>query len=449
MIKNIYNFCNKYDIGEPPWEYSFLYNLPESEYPKYLKKIFKYRTGENLNLKHPKTFNEKIQWIKLYGVTQLMRDCTDKIKVRDYVKEKIGEEYLKPVLQIIPDEIQQSWRVIANHDSILDGEAIQRNLRKGETRVNEGIAYDSDSEVCDLPERQQIQRQEEVKQETGNENSGIKPEFQNVDCRGTQNVVVPRNDREPNDVSSYFDKIDFDKLPDSFVIKTNHGCKWQYIIKNKEKFLNTPKLIEIVKKQITGWLEQEFWVFGGFELQYRTSHRTEPQASISGARVRLSEGKVNDGTESEVNCLPERKGCQEKGITPKILIEPLLREEINTPPREIEVYCFKGNSKIFENARYTNKREITYYDENFNIIDLMLNPDDGKNCLMRENADDILKQTYDLCKNLAKNFNFVRVDWIVFNNRLYFNEFTFTPFSGFIELDKHSNEKLGSMIELN
>ena len=88
-------------IGEPPWEYSFLRNLPESEYPKYLKKIYKYRTGENLNLNQPKTFYEKLQWFKLYGVTPLMQDCTDKVKVRDYVKEKIGEEYLKPVLQII------------------------------------------------------------------------------------------------------------------------------------------------------------------------------------------------------------------------------------------------------------------------------------------------------------------------------------------------------------
>ena len=111
----------KDEIGEPPWEYDFLYNLPICEYPKYLKKIFKYRTGEDLpllkewsfksgeciykiNKKKLKTFNQKIQWIKLYGITDLMRDCTDKVKVRDFVKEKIGEEYLKPVLQIIPQK---------------------------------------------------------------------------------------------------------------------------------------------------------------------------------------------------------------------------------------------------------------------------------------------------------------------------------------------------------
>ena len=48
-------------IEEPPWDYNFLYNLDEKEYPKYLARIFKDRTGETLDLKHPKTFNKKIQ----------------------------------------------------------------------------------------------------------------------------------------------------------------------------------------------------------------------------------------------------------------------------------------------------------------------------------------------------------------------------------------------------
>ncbi len=88
------------------------------EYPRYLAKLFKLRTGEELTLlkewsfksgdlsykinkKKLKTFNQKIQWIKLYGITPLMRDCTDKVKVRDYVRERIGAEYLKPVLQVV------------------------------------------------------------------------------------------------------------------------------------------------------------------------------------------------------------------------------------------------------------------------------------------------------------------------------------------------------------
>ena len=95
---NILELFEKYKpqrIGNPPWNYYFLKNLDEKEYPKYLAKLFKLNTGENLHLKFDfkfgnwfidknkcKTFNQKIQWIKLYGITPLMRDCTDKVKVR-------------------------------------------------------------------------------------------------------------------------------------------------------------------------------------------------------------------------------------------------------------------------------------------------------------------------------------------------------------------------------
>ena len=87
-MKNILNFLGKNDITEPPWDYDFLRNLDEKEYPKYLAKLFYLNTGEKLPLSHGvidkkklKTFNQKIQYFKLYGVTDLMRNCTDKVKV--------------------------------------------------------------------------------------------------------------------------------------------------------------------------------------------------------------------------------------------------------------------------------------------------------------------------------------------------------------------------------
>ena len=335
-------------IGELPWEYSFLYNLPESEYPKYLKKIFKYRTGENLNLKHPKTFNEKIQWIKLYGVTPLMRDCTDKVKVRDYVREKIGEEYLKPVLQIIPNESHETMRCHCE----------QTNDHLMSARQSTDICQDT------------------------------------PDCHGTQNVVVPRNDRthynKNNDITTYFDQINFDKLPNSFVMKCSHGCKWQYIIKNKEEYLKNKRLFDITRRQITGWLEQEFWVWEGFEMQY-------------------------------------------KGIEPKILIEPLMRDEINIPSQEIQIYFINNLPKLV--IKLHNDKQITLYDENLNCIDEKFSEGDQK---IFYKPDDILKQTIDLSIKLIKNsnFKFVRADWMIYQNKPYFEELTFTPYSGFRNINK-------------
>lgn len=53
---------------------------------------------KKLNLKNPKTFNEKIQWIKLYNRRKIMTRLADKKSVRDYVSKKIGSEYLNELL---------------------------------------------------------------------------------------------------------------------------------------------------------------------------------------------------------------------------------------------------------------------------------------------------------------------------------------------------------------
>lgn len=64
----------------------------------YIKQTFKNSIGYNLNLENPITLNEKIQWLQLNDRTPLRTLCSDKYAVRDYVKEKIGEEYLIPLI---------------------------------------------------------------------------------------------------------------------------------------------------------------------------------------------------------------------------------------------------------------------------------------------------------------------------------------------------------------
>jgi hypothetical protein len=49
------------------------------------------------DLKNPRTFNEKILWLKIHHRNPLLRVCADKFTVRDFVREKIGEEFLIPL----------------------------------------------------------------------------------------------------------------------------------------------------------------------------------------------------------------------------------------------------------------------------------------------------------------------------------------------------------------
>lgn len=75
--------------------FNLLYKIsPELE----LKLLFRIKQGYRLNLKNPKTYNEKIQWIKLYDKNPMMPKCVDKYTVREYVKSKGLENILNDLL---------------------------------------------------------------------------------------------------------------------------------------------------------------------------------------------------------------------------------------------------------------------------------------------------------------------------------------------------------------
>ena len=102
--------------------YQYYEQLPPEKYEKELKLWFFRRTGETLDLEHPKTFNEKIQWLKLYDSTPIKTRLADKYLVRDWIKGKIGEEYLVPLLgvwdsfdEIDFDQLPVQFVLKANH----------------------------------------------------------------------------------------------------------------------------------------------------------------------------------------------------------------------------------------------------------------------------------------------------------------------------------------------
>ena len=93
---------------------------------KLLKRAFKKSFGYDIDFDNPITFSEKIQWLKLYDRTPLLTQCADKYKVRDFIRDKIGENYLVPLLfetknpkDINPENIPGDMPVFikTNHDS--------------------------------------------------------------------------------------------------------------------------------------------------------------------------------------------------------------------------------------------------------------------------------------------------------------------------------------------
>lgn len=91
----------------------------------YLQILAKRSLGHRIDFSDPKTFNEKLQWIKLYDRDPLYTQLVDKYTVRDYVAEKIGEEHLIPLVggpwstvdEIDFDALPNEFVLKASHDS--------------------------------------------------------------------------------------------------------------------------------------------------------------------------------------------------------------------------------------------------------------------------------------------------------------------------------------------
>jgi hypothetical protein len=75
----------------------FLHKKYKCPYP-YIKNKFRKKLGYELDLENPQTFNEKMNWLKINQFDPLMTQCSDKYLVREYIREKLGEEYLIPLL---------------------------------------------------------------------------------------------------------------------------------------------------------------------------------------------------------------------------------------------------------------------------------------------------------------------------------------------------------------
>jgi O-antigen ligase len=115
----------------------------------------KYRMslGKKLDLENPRTYNEKLQWLKLYDRKKTYSSLVDKYEVRDYIARSIGVEYLIPLVGVYErvedidiDSLPDSFVLKATHTSgdILvckDKSTFDREAAKREMRTWLGINY--------------------------------------------------------------------------------------------------------------------------------------------------------------------------------------------------------------------------------------------------------------------------------------------------------------------
>lgn len=125
--------------------YAAMHVVPEEWY---LKRKFKKQVGYPLNLDNPRTFNEKLQWLKLRDHNPLYTKMVDKYEAKKYVAELIGEEYIIPTLglwnhfdEIAFDTLPNQFVLKCTHDSgsivickdknTFDKQAAKKKLERG------------------------------------------------------------------------------------------------------------------------------------------------------------------------------------------------------------------------------------------------------------------------------------------------------------------------------
>lgn len=247
---------------------------------KYIRRKFVYRVGYEPQFDSPRSFNEKLQWLKLHYHNPLMTQCADKFRVRDYIQEKIGSPFLVDLIGV----------------------------------------YD-------------------------------KPE-----------------------------EIDFDSLPEKFVLKVNWGSHQNIICTNKSK-LNIPEAI----KKLNVWLRPCYnHYFRTFEWAY-------------------------------------------KNIQPKILCEKYL-ETNGEPFIDIRFHCFNGEPKIIMYVKENlDSQRYNFYDLNWNLLPFGQR---SRNIEFPIERPEYLDEMLSIAKKLSAPFPNVRVDLYHIQNKIQFAELTFYDGSG-------------------
>ena len=124
-------------------------HLPDEEY---LSRRYRASMKKDLNLNDPKTYNEKLQWLKLYNQRPEYTQMVDKHAVKQYVADCIGEEYIIPTLGVWDkfedidfDSLPNQFVLKCTHDSgglVICRDKSRLNVKKARRKINDSLKRD-------------------------------------------------------------------------------------------------------------------------------------------------------------------------------------------------------------------------------------------------------------------------------------------------------------------
>ena len=266
----------------------------------YVKLEYRCLMGKRLDLKHPKTFNEKLQWLKIYDRRPEYTTMVDKYAVKQYVADRIGEQYVIPTLGV--------W---------------------------------------DRPEQ-----------------------------------------------------IEWDSLPDKFVLKCTHNSGGLVICKDKKKLDKDAAI-----KKLSDALERDYYL----------ASREWPY----------------------------------KNVPRRIIAEQYLEDATIEDLRDYKFFCFNGKMRVFkiDFDRQTDHK-ANYFDRNGKLLpygEKVCPPQKDKQLEIPQNLEEMIK----FVEKLSETLPFGRIDFYNVNGKVFFGEITLFPAGGFGAFtDEKFDNELGRYIKL-
>lgn len=199
-------------------------------------------------------------------------------------------------------------------------------------------------------------------------------------------------------------KIEWDKLPQKFALKCNHGCGYNIICDDKSKLD-----IKMTMRTLNKWLIDDFWKKHA-EVHY-------------------------------------------KDIPKKIICEKFIENKDGTFPYDYKIYCFNGKPKtiLFTSNREQGDSRIGIFmslDWEFISVATNRNSRYVKPDILPPKPKN-LEQMINIAEDLSKPFPFVRIDFYEVEDRLIFGEFTFTPGACIWTSETYINGKtMGEILEI-
>ncbi len=397
---------------------------------------------EKLDLKNPQTFNAKLQWLKLYNRKPEYTIMVDKYRVREYIKDTIGEEYLIPLLGV--------WEKAEDIDFDLLPD-------KFVLKCNHGSACNI---IC--KDKSKLNREETVKQlnkwmETNYYKISREWPYKNVPRR-----IIAEQYMEDTKNEQIYDykffcfggmakcvKVDFDRFVvhhanyydlEGNLMNIGEGVAppdFERDIGLPENYTMMQQLAEKLSKDIP-FLRADFYDVEG---KIYFGEMTFFPASGLGEFISYE----NDVMLGKWLKLPLKNGGGLILVDNLIIVFQKKHRGLN----DYKMLCFDGKVRLLEihRDRYGEKHTQDYYNENLELTDFQNIGEQNSYCPIEEKEP--IYKMIRLSEKLACDIPHVRVDWYYSENKIYFGELTFFDAGGFAPFCGKQDKTIGEMLDLN